>query len=84
VAYAVPRETEVLPVAGAYNFRYSRPFRLGGPDKPKVAARKPGPKPKDVQGTGGLFPPQPANRQKFGHQLSVVRPPTNLNAPQTR
>jgi peptidoglycan-N-acetylglucosamine deacetylase len=84
-AYSVPPEAQVLPVAGAYNFRYSRPFRLGSPDKPKVAAKKPWPRPKDVQGTRGLFPPTGGTtRQKFGHQLTVVRPPTNLNSPQTR
>jgi peptidoglycan/xylan/chitin deacetylase (PgdA/CDA1 family) len=35
VAYAVPAEAAVLPAPAAYNFRYSRPFRLGKPDNPK-------------------------------------------------
>jgi peptidoglycan/xylan/chitin deacetylase (PgdA/CDA1 family) len=89
VAYSVLPQTQVLPAPGAYNFRYSRPFRLGNPDKPKLAAKKPaataGSKPKDTQATGGLSSPQPvAPRPRFGHQATVVRPPTNLTLPQTR
>jgi peptidoglycan-N-acetylglucosamine deacetylase len=88
VAYAIAPEAQVLPIPGAYNFRYARPFRIGHPDKLKVAAKKPA-KPKDGAGFGGLFPPQPAPtppapRAKFGHQLTVARPPTSLNAPQLR
>jgi len=84
VAYAIPPQTQILPVPGAYNFRYSRPFRLGNPDKPKLAAKKPAGSKKDAQATSGLFPPQPGGpRPRSGHQLTVVRPPVNL-APQTR
>jgi len=83
VAYYVPPEANVLPIPGAHNFKYSRPFRLGAPDKPKLAAKKPaatGAKP-------SVFSPWPASRPRaVGHQLSVVRPPVNLNAnaPQTQ
>jgi peptidoglycan/xylan/chitin deacetylase (PgdA/CDA1 family) len=40
VVYAVPPEATVLPAPGAHNFRYARPFRLGKPDKPKLATNK--------------------------------------------
>ncbi len=85
VAYYVPPEANVLPIPGAHNFKYSRPFRLGAPDKPKLAGKKPaataGAKPKEPS----VFSPWPATRQRtVGHQLSVVRPPVNLNAPQTQ
>ncbi len=94
VAYAVPAEAEVLPVPGAHNFTYSRPFRLGPPEKsekpqrpekPRVAARKPSARPREPLPLGGFLGIWPANRPRaYGHQLSVVRQPTNLNAPQTR
>ena len=42
VAYPMPAETEVLPVPAAYNFRYSRPFRIGRPDKPAGSAKAKG------------------------------------------
>src|SRR5262249_21329857 len=38
-AYIVPADAEVLPIPGAHNFRYSRVFRLGSPETPKVAAK---------------------------------------------
>jgi len=82
--YAVPADAEVLPIPAGYNFSYSRPFRFA-PERPKVAIRKP-PKPKDPAHMlpGTLFPSQPAGRPRaVGHQLSVVRPPTNLT-PQAR
>jgi peptidoglycan-N-acetylglucosamine deacetylase len=84
VAYSVPVQSDLLPVPGVYNFNYSRPFRFA-PDKPRAAARKPPTKPKDATlGSAGLFSPsQPASRPRsVGHQLTVVRPPTNLTAPQ--
>jgi hypothetical protein len=89
VAYSVSPQTQVLPAPGAYNFRYSRPFRLGNPDKPKLAAKKPaataGSKAKDTHTAGGLSSPQPvAPRPRFGHQATVMRPPTKLTLPQTR
>jgi peptidoglycan-N-acetylglucosamine deacetylase len=83
VAYSVPAEMNALPVPGAQNFRYHRPFRLGG-DKPKVASKKPanvGAKAKDPLTTGTIFPARPATQPRFGHQLSVVRPPVSLNSP---
>jgi peptidoglycan-N-acetylglucosamine deacetylase len=82
VAYSVPFEAQVLPVPDVHNFRYSR--LLGGPDKPKPAAKKPPAAPPAV---GIPFHPasQPSTSRPLGHQLSVARPPpTNLVAPQTR
>jgi hypothetical protein len=62
---------------------------LGPPDKPKVAVKKPAAtvaKPAAVQPPfGGVFGPAPAARPNaYGHQLTGVRPPTNLSAPQMR
>jgi hypothetical protein len=59
---------------------------MGPPDKPKVAAKKPAAaKPAAAQPSNGLFGPTPATRPRaFGHQLSGVRPPTNVSAPQMR
>jgi peptidoglycan/xylan/chitin deacetylase (PgdA/CDA1 family) len=91
-AYRVPADAEVLPVPGAHNFKYSRPFRLGPPEKspPKVAAHRPragAARPRAAaqqQPYGWFFGPPPATRPKsYGHQLSVARHPTNLN-PQAR
>jgi hypothetical protein len=84
VAYSVPAETNVLPVPGAQNFRYHRPFRLGG-DKPKVATKKTpasaGAKAKDPATTGTVASAaRPAGQPRFGHQLTVVRPPINLTS----
>jgi peptidoglycan-N-acetylglucosamine deacetylase len=83
VAYAIPAGRNVLPVPGAYNFRYVRPLRIGHPDKPKIAAKKPSAtsssKSKEPQSTGGIFSLLPSNRQRpIGHQLTVVRPPTSI------
>jgi peptidoglycan/xylan/chitin deacetylase (PgdA/CDA1 family) len=87
-AYSVPADANVLPVPGVANFRYSRSIRLVSSDKPRLASKKlsgtTGSKPKDPQTTGGLFGTWPANRPRtYGHQLTVVRPPTNLTSPQT-
>jgi peptidoglycan/xylan/chitin deacetylase (PgdA/CDA1 family) len=90
VVYAVPPEATVLPAPAAHNFRYSRPFRLGKPDKPKLATKKPAASPstaaKDPATTGSVAssssvppaggPPRPP--RAVGHQLTVVRPPINL------
>ena len=86
VAYAVPAEAHVLPVPGAYNFKYSRVFRLGPPEKPKVAAKRPAAaRPAAAHPSGGLFGPAPTARPRaYGHQLTVARPPTILSAPQFR
>ena len=87
VAYAVPAAAEVLPVPAVHNFKYSRVFRLGAPDKPKVVAKKPqapASKPMQIQPYGGLFGSWPASRAQSGHQFSGARPPTNLAAPHMR
>jgi peptidoglycan/xylan/chitin deacetylase (PgdA/CDA1 family) len=91
VAYALPADAEALPIAGAHNFRYSRVFRLGPPEKPKLAAKKPPARtarPRDPTPTyGGWFGAWPAparSSRTVGHQLTVVRPPINLAAPQMR
>jgi peptidoglycan-N-acetylglucosamine deacetylase len=81
--YAVPADARVLPVPGRQNFRWHRIFRLGGAEKSKLATKKhpaAGAKPKDLGSTGTVSPTPPANRQRFGHQLSVMRPPMNLTS----
>jgi hypothetical protein len=87
--HPVPADANVLPIPAAHNFRYSRPFRLGPPEKQKVAAvaKKPAAaRPRQAaQPAGWFFGQQPAaSRKAYGHQLSVTRSPTNLSAPQTR
>jgi hypothetical protein len=52
VMHAVAPDAAVLPAPAAHNFRYSRPFRLGRPDKPKLATKKPAASP----GTGAKDP----------------------------
>jgi peptidoglycan/xylan/chitin deacetylase (PgdA/CDA1 family) len=84
LAYAMRTDTHVLPVPGAYNFKYSRSLR-GKDDKPKVASKKPAARPKDPWANGNnMFTPPPASRPRVGHQLTVVRPPINLNSAQVR
>src|SRR5215475_384520 len=87
--HPVPADANVLPIPAAHNFRYSRPFRLGPPEKQKVAAvaKKPAAaRPRQAaKPAGWFFGQQPAaSRKAYGHQLSVTRSPTNLSAPQTR
>jgi hypothetical protein len=89
--YPVPADAQVLPIPAAHNFRYSRPFRLGPPEKQKTAAvaKKPAtaarPRQAAQPGTGWFSGQQPAASHKaYGHQLSVTRSPTNLSAPQFR
>lgn len=88
-AYTVPSGVEVLPIPGAHNFRYSRVFQLGNPERPRVAPKKPAvrtARPRDPA-YGSWFGPWPAparGSRAVGHQLTVVRPPINLAAPQTR
>jgi peptidoglycan-N-acetylglucosamine deacetylase len=91
VVYAVPADAEVLPVPGAHNFRYSRPFRLGAPpERPKVAAKRSAParQREAAQQSYGWFgaPPAGSRPKSYGHQLNVARPqqPTSLNPPQFR
>jgi len=89
VAFAVPPETDVLPIPAAHNFRYFRVFRLESPEKPKVAAKKPTvrtaarPREPAYGGWFGASPPPTRSSRNVGHQLSVVRPPVNP-APQMR
>jgi hypothetical protein len=83
-AYSVPADAKVLPVPGRQNFRWHRIFRLGGAEKSKLATKKhppAGAKPKDPASSGTIFGTPPAHRPRFGHQLTVVRPPMNLNSP---
>jgi peptidoglycan-N-acetylglucosamine deacetylase len=89
VAFAVPPETDVLPIPAAHNFRYSRVFRLESAERPKVAAKKPAvrtaARPREPA-YGGWFGTRPASTRSsrnVGHQLTVVRPPVN-QAPQMR
>jgi peptidoglycan/xylan/chitin deacetylase (PgdA/CDA1 family) len=91
VAYAVPADAEVLPIAGAHNFRYSRVFRFGSAEekaRPKPAAKRPVRTARAREpAAGGWFGAWPAparSSRAAGHQLSVTRPPINLAAPQTR
>ena len=69
--HAAPFTPATLPVPGAQYFKYSRPFHLGKPEKPKIAVRtksapkskKPGAKsiaaPKDPATTGSVPPSTP-------------------------
>jgi hypothetical protein len=89
VAFAVPPETDVLPIPAAHNFRYSRVFRMESAERPKVAAKKPAvrtaARPREPA-YGGWFGTRPAptrSSRNVGHQLTVVRPPVN-QAPQMR
>ena len=83
--YAVPSESHLLPIAGAHNFRNVRVFRLGEPEKPKVAAKKSPARSRPAYGGWrGNWPASSRGSRAVGHQLTVVRPPINLAAPQTR
>ena len=88
VVSALPADAQALPVPSAHNFKYSRPFRLGPPDKPKVVTKRPAAPAAKARETaqpyGWFFGTPPASRPRSsGHQLTVARPPTSLN-PQTR
>ena len=89
VAHAVPSDAEVLPIPGAHNFRYSRVFRLGDSEKPKLVPKKPAVRAARARepAHGGWFGPWAAptrSSRTVGHQLTVARPPINLSAPQMR
>jgi peptidoglycan-N-acetylglucosamine deacetylase len=98
LAAAMPADAEVLPVPAAYNFKYSRPFHVGRPDKPKdgakgkakLASGKPAPKKPATSTNAKPKDPHttgsvPATQgMRSGHQLTVAQPPTDLTAPQTR
>jgi peptidoglycan-N-acetylglucosamine deacetylase len=78
IAYSVPDEATVLPAPAAYNFRYSRPFRIG-PDRAKgkksgdTATASSG-KAKDGTSAGSGAPKEPRPPRALGHQLTVMRP----------
>jgi len=86
--YAVPSEAHLLPIAGARNFQYFRVFTVGQAENPKVAAKKPARPPRAREpaygGWRGGWPASSRGSRAVGHQLSVVRPPVNLAAPQAR
>jgi peptidoglycan-N-acetylglucosamine deacetylase len=89
VAHAVPSDADVLPIPGAHNFRYSRVFRLGDSEKPKLVPKKPAMRTARARepAPGGWFGPWAAptrSSRTAGHQLTVARPPINLSAPQMR
>jgi peptidoglycan/xylan/chitin deacetylase (PgdA/CDA1 family) len=90
MAYTAPSDAEVLPIAGAHNFRYSRVFRLGDPEKPKQLVPKKPPvrtaRPREPAHGGwfGSWPAPTRTSRTVGHQLTVARPPINLAAPQMR
>jgi peptidoglycan-N-acetylglucosamine deacetylase len=84
-SYPVPTDVCVLPVPGALNFRYSRPFRLGKPERSKIATHKPGsntaatmkePATSSVGSPGSSASGAPRPQRAVGHQLTVMRPLT--------
>jgi peptidoglycan/xylan/chitin deacetylase (PgdA/CDA1 family) len=86
--YAVPSESHLLPIAGARNFHYFRVARVSQPETPKVSAKKPARTPRAREpaygGWRGGVPAPSRGSRPLGHQLSVMRPPVNLAAPQAR
>ena len=80
--YAIPTDIIMLPVPGAYNFKYSRPFLLRNREKPEPAKKKTaatrarnaarftGDAPSSASLTGAQRQPL----RLIGHQLSVMRP----------
>jgi hypothetical protein len=73
--YSVPTETTTLPVPAGYNFRYSRPFRLGKPEKAKLAKKNgtSSSAPAKDAATSSTLPPSKPSRppRHIGHQLSM-------------
>jgi peptidoglycan-N-acetylglucosamine deacetylase len=87
--HPISEQANVLPVPAAYNFRYSRPFRVGSPERRKVAVHKKHSITASAKSRdpfwGGMFGPRPQNRARpIGHQLSVMRPAGNTSASQVR
>ena len=84
--YALPERANGLPVPAAYNFRYSRPFRVGPVEqrakvashhtlaakKHSITARA---KPRDPF-WGAMFARPQSRGRAIGHQLTVARPPS--------
>jgi peptidoglycan/xylan/chitin deacetylase (PgdA/CDA1 family) len=81
VAYSAPVESGNLPVPGAQHFRYSRPFRIGGTDKPKLAARKPTLAAKPLPLFGGIFLVPTQRPRTVGPHFPVARPPSHVGRP---
>jgi peptidoglycan/xylan/chitin deacetylase (PgdA/CDA1 family) len=81
VSHSIPTEIDALPVPGVQNFRYSRPFRIGSAEKPKLAARKPtgtvSSKPLPLLGGIFLLPTHPP--RAVGHRFP--RPPRQVIGP---
>jgi hypothetical protein len=84
-SYQVPADVSLLPIPSSLNFKYSRPFRLGKPERSKIANHKTGSNPvantKDpntTSGTGSPSPSGPKPPRAVGHQLTVIRPPLAL------
>jgi peptidoglycan-N-acetylglucosamine deacetylase len=87
--HPVSEQANVLPVPAAYNFRYSRPFRLGPPERAKLATAKKHPitahaRPRGDPFWGALFARSQSRGHPVGHQLTVMRPPSNGHASQLR
>jgi len=86
--YSAPVEREILPVAGAHNFRYARVFKIPGSERTRkpAAATQVAAKPKDPNQpatTGTTAATQTAEaasprKRETGHLFSVVRPPLNI------
>jgi peptidoglycan/xylan/chitin deacetylase (PgdA/CDA1 family) len=83
VAYSVPVEIDALPVPGAQNFRYSRPFQVGSTEKPKLAAKKPAThiNSKPLPLLGGIFLLPTHRPRAVGRHFPVARPPSQVAAP---
>jgi peptidoglycan-N-acetylglucosamine deacetylase len=84
-SFPVPADATALPIPSALNFKYSRPFRLGKPERSKVGNHKAGSSPaagtKDPNATGSTASPSgsgPRPPRAVGHQLTVIRPPLAL------
>jgi peptidoglycan-N-acetylglucosamine deacetylase len=94
MASGVPETASMLPIAAAYNFRYSRPFRSAPtppptPERHKLAAAKKHPIAARAKTRNGFFgsafgPQQRGRSRPVGHQLTVARPGTNPGASQVR
>jgi peptidoglycan-N-acetylglucosamine deacetylase len=79
--YSVPAEATVLPVPARYNFRYSRPFRLGKLDKSRLAKKSGASSSAAVkdaasEGTASSGAKSARPQRHVGHQLSMR--PLNL------
>jgi peptidoglycan-N-acetylglucosamine deacetylase len=74
--YSVPPDATTLPIPARYNFRYSRPFRLGKPEKFKVAKKQGASSSAAVKepGSTGSTPSASKSSRPYrnvGHQLTM-------------